>query len=76
MADKKSFENNITELETIISMLESGDAPLDKCIEMFEKGVNLSGECLKLLNEAQQKITLLTENGEKEFSLNGDNSND
>ena len=76
MADKKSFENNITELETIISLLESGDAPLDKCIEMFEKGVNLSGECLKLLNEAQQKITLLTENGEKEFSLNGDNSND
>ena len=76
MADKKSFENNITELESIISMLESGDAPLDKCIEMFEKGVNLSGECLKLLNEAQQKITLLTENGEKEFSLNGDNSND
>jgi len=76
MADKKSFENNITELESIISMLESGDAPLDKCIEMFEKGVNLSGECLKLLNEAEQKITLLTENGEKEFSLNGDNSND
>ena len=76
MADKKSFENNINELENIISMLESGDAPLDKCIEMFEKGVNLSGECLKLLNEAQQKITLLTENGEKEFSLNGDNSND
>ena len=76
MAGKKSFENNITELENIISMLESGDAPLDKCIEMFEKGVNLSGECLKLLNEAQQKITLLTENGEKDFSLNGDNSND
>lgn len=76
MADKKSFENNITELESIISMLESGDAPLDKCIEMFEKGVNLSGECLKLLNEAEQKITLLTENGEREFSLNGDNSND
>ena len=76
MADKKSFENNITELESIISMLESGDAPLDKCIEMFEKGVNLSGECLKLLNEAEEKITLLAENGEREFSLNGDNSND
>ena len=76
MAGKKSFENNITELESIISMLESGDAPLDKCIEMFEKGVNLSGECLKLLNEAQEKITMLTENGEKEFTLNGDNSND
>ena len=76
MADKKSFENNITELESIISMLESGDAPLDKCIEMFEKGVKLSGECLKLLNEASQKITLLTENGEKKFELNGELTND
>jgi len=76
MAAKKSFENNITELENIITMLESGDAPLDSCIEMFEKGVKLSGECLKLLNEAQQKITLLTENGEKDFELNGDSTND
>lgn len=76
MATKKSFENNITELEDIISMLESGDAPLDKCIEMFEKGVKLSGECLNLLNDAQQKITLLTENGEKDFKIDGDNSNE
>lgn len=76
MASKNSFENNITELENVISMLESGDAPLDKCIEMFEKGVKLSGECLRLLNEAQQKITLLTENGEKDFDINGDNANE
>ena len=76
MATKKNFEKNITELENIISMLESGDAPLDSCIEMFEKGVKLSGECLKLLNEASQKITLLTENGEKNFELNGEQAND
>jgi len=76
MAAKKSFESNITELENIISMLESGDAPLDSCIEMFEKGVKLSGECLELLNNASQKITLLTESGEKEFNLNGDSTND
>ena len=55
------------ELEKIISALESGDAPLDKCIELFENGVKLSGECLKMINEAQQKITLLSETGETEF---------
>ena len=76
MAAKKSFESNITELEEIISALESGDAPLDKCIDMFEKGVKISGECLELLNEAQQKITLLSENGEKEFAVNGDSDNE
>jgi exodeoxyribonuclease VII small subunit len=67
MAQKKTFETNMDELEKIISDLESGEAPLDKCIELFENGVKLSGECLKMINDARQKITLLTENGETEF---------
>ena len=44
LPQKKTFETNIEELEKIIADLENGDAPLDKCIEMFEKGVSLSGE--------------------------------
>lgn len=75
-AKKKNFENNILELEDIVSQLENGDAPLDKCIEMFEKGVKLSDECLKFIDDAQQKITLLTKDGEKNFDINGDNEND
>lgn len=76
MAAKKNFEKNIDELEKIITELESGDAPLDKCIEMFENGVKLSGECLKLLDDAQQKITLLTKYGETDFNTNGDSANE
>ncbi len=76
MAAKKNFEKNIDELEKIINELESGDAPLDKCIEMFENGVKLSGECLKLLDDAQQKITLLTKDGETDFNTNGDSANE
>ncbi len=76
MAAKKNFEKNIDELEKIITELESGDAPLDKCIEMFENGVKLSGECLKLLDDAQQKITLLTKDGETDFNTNGDSANE
>ncbi len=67
MAQKKTFESNMDELEQIIADLESGEAPLDKCIELFESGVKLSGECLKMINDARQKITLLTESGETEF---------
>ena len=73
MPQKKTFETNMEELEKIILDLESGEAPLDKCIEMFEKGVSLSGECLKMIDTAQQKITLLTEKGEAEFKENADN---
>lgn len=76
MAAKKNFEKNIDELEKIINELESGGAPLDKCIEMFENGVKLSGECLKLLDDAQQKITLLTKDGETDFNTNGDSANE
>ena len=74
MAKEKTFESNMEELEKIIADLENGDAPLDKCIELFENGVKLSGECLKMINEAEQKITLLTEKGETDFkSANEDN---
>ena len=68
MAQKKTFEQNMDELEKIIKDLESGEAPLDECVELFEKGVKLSGECVKMIDDARQKITLLTEKGEAEFN--------
>lgn len=68
MAQKKTFESNMEELEKIIKDLESGEAPLDKCVELFENGVKLSGECIKMINDARQKITLLTEKGETDFA--------
>ncbi len=68
MAQKKTFEGNMEELEKIIKDLESGEAPLDKCVELFENGVKLSGECIKMINDARQKITLLTEKGETDFA--------
>ena len=76
MPQKKTFETNIEELEKIIADLENGDAPLDKCIEMFEKGVSLSGESLKMIDNAKQKITLLTEKGEAEFKSDADNEDE
>lgn len=66
MAQKKSFEDNITELEKIISDLESGQAPLEECIKLFEKGIKLSNECIRLIDDAQSKITLLTQEGDAE----------
>lgn len=58
---KQTFEENISQLEAIISSLEKGDAPLEECVKLFETGVKLSNECLKMLSDAEQKIKLLTE---------------
>ena len=68
-AKKNSFENNMAELEKIVSQLESGEAPLDECISLFENGVKLADECAKMLEGAKQKVKILTENGEQDFML-------
>ncbi len=62
MAKAKSFEESIEELEAIVAKLEKGDCPLDEAVELFEKGVKLSKECHKTLDNAEQKIKILTEN--------------
>jgi len=66
MATKKTFEESIGELETIVEALEKGDCPLDEAVKLFEKGVKISKECHKRLNDAEQKIKILTETDELE----------
>lgn len=66
MATKKTFEDSINELEEIVQKLEKGDCPLDEAVKLFEKGIKISNECHKTLNEAEQKIKILTETDAKE----------
>ena len=64
MANKKTFEESLTELEEIVEKLEKGDCPLDEAVKLFEKGVKLSRDCHKTLSDAEQKIKILTETEE------------
>lgn len=61
-AKKLNFEQSITELEEIVHRLEEGDLPLDEALKSFERGVKLSGDCQKLLDNAQQKVAVLLKN--------------
>ena len=56
---KKSFEENIDDLEKIVSELESGDLNLDDSVSKFEEGIKISKECNKILEDAEKKITVL-----------------
>mgnify|MGYP000031914948 CR=1 FL=1 len=47
-------------LEEIVGLLERGDAPLDEAMALFEEGAKLMRECTKRLDQAEQKVTLLT----------------
>ena len=57
---KKTFEQAMKQLEQIVEALESGDLPLEKAISKFEEGIQLSKFCSNMLDETEQKITLLT----------------
>ncbi|GAB6141956.1 exodeoxyribonuclease VII small subunit [Methylosoma difficile] len=63
MARKKTstFEDSLAELEQLVSKLEQGDISLEESLKSFEHGVNLTRTCQKALQEAEQKIQILTE---------------
>lgn len=54
-----SFEEALKQLEAVVARLESGEAPLEESIRLFEDGMRLSGICRKRLDEADRKIELL-----------------
>ena len=57
---EKSFEENITRLEEIVSLLERGDAQLKDSLALFEEGTGLVQTCSALLDQAEQKVVRLT----------------
>ena len=66
------FEKQIAELENIVRMLESGSISLDESLALFEKGVKLTKNCQKMLDEAEKKVSVLVSDGsgdmvEKDF---------
>ena len=58
-----SFEAGLEELERLVKELEKGDLPLEQSLALFEKGMALSTECKRQLEEAETKVELLTKRG-------------
>ncbi|MEM6461501.1 MAG: exodeoxyribonuclease VII small subunit [Pseudomonadota bacterium] len=53
---KMSFEQALDELEKIVASLESGDVPLNRSIEIYERGEALKLHCEKQLKAAEDRI--------------------
>jgi len=60
----KDFESAIAELEKIAKALEEGDLPLEKSLELYERGVQLSRFCHSRLEAAERRIEILNDRGE------------
>jgi len=63
-ASIKDFEAAIAELEAIVKKLEEGDLALEKSLELYERGVQLSRFCHARLEDAERRIDILNERGE------------
>lgn len=59
-----SFESALARLEQVVRELEGGKAPLDTMLSLFEEGKGLVEYCEKALNDAEQRVLKVTENGD------------
>lgn len=62
MSKKKSvnnFEEKLLRLEKIAESLENNEIGLEESLSLFEEGVNLSKECLSILEKAELKVKVL-----------------
>jgi exodeoxyribonuclease VII small subunit len=51
-----SFEKSVAELEKIVAQMEQGDLPIEKSLDLYEKGIGLTKSCQEALEKAQLKI--------------------
>jgi exodeoxyribonuclease VII small subunit len=56
---KNNFEENLSRLEEISTLLEGEELGLDESISLFEEGIKLSKSCMTTLKKAELKITEL-----------------
>lgn len=71
MTENFVFEDGLKRLEEIVKMLERGDAPLDESLTLFEEGMKLIKNCGTALENAEQKLKILTfdEKEMKDFEI-------
>ncbi|MEG6580320.1 exodeoxyribonuclease VII small subunit [Lactiplantibacillus plantarum] len=66
MAEQPTFEQNLSQLETIVNQLEQGDVPLEQALDQFQKGVALSKQLKATLEGAEKALTkMMNENGDE-----------
>lgn len=57
-----TYEAAIKRLEEIVTTLENGELPIDKSLKLYDEATELSVFCKKYLDEAEGKLTILSEN--------------
>ena len=56
MSKDKKLEENLADLEAIVQKLENGDVALEEAIAEFQKGMQLSKDLQKTLDQAEKTL--------------------
>ncbi|MDX1434845.1 MAG: exodeoxyribonuclease VII small subunit [Gammaproteobacteria bacterium] len=56
-----NFEQALKELEGLVERMEEGELTLEESLKTYERGIALSHVCQKALDDAEQRIRILTE---------------
>lgn len=57
--EPKNYESAVRELNQIVDQIEESDLPLEKMIELYEKGKVLLAYCEKQLTGFEEKIQVI-----------------
>ena len=67
-----SYEEALTQLRTIVDQLERGSLGLERSLELYEQGVQLTQFCESRLDVVEERMQLLTARGVESRPAPGD----
>ena len=65
--ESMTFGENLQRLDEVLRRLESDPMSLDEALDAFEQGVSLVRENRRILEEAEQRVVILTREGTVPF---------
>lgn len=63
----RDFESALAQLEALVAQMENGELPLEQSLAAYERGVELSRICQRLLDAADEQVKVLQGNLLKPF---------
>jgi len=55
------FERALNDLEKLVERMEAGELSLEESLKTFEQGIELGRRCQQALEDAEQRVQLLTQ---------------
>lgn len=59
---KQSFEEAMQRLDEIVRLMEMDETSLEKLVNLYEEGIQLSRFCQEVLTSTEKKMEILTQN--------------